>query len=314
MTVSKVDKLIRVSFLDFWPGFESKESLFWQVLNTIHPNLEIVRRNADIEIHSVFGDYQMKNGHFPRSLAVLGKQLGLIERTDFVSRSTFGYRSRKKRLRARRVWFTTERRTPPYGQFDLTLSFDPTSNVDNNIYFPFWMYRLDWGFGSKQSEISPTPVSLTQARLVDERPMSAVMFSSNLEPLRLELASLLGKHFPVARYGLAFDKPIQSKIEASRSHLFQICPENMVSPGYVTEKLIEAWVCECVPVWSGGMNDARFNSEAFIDITGLSPSDAVSKVISYSTKELREIREQPLLKALPSLESLTERFRLLVSS
>lgn len=46
-----------------------------------------------------------------------------------------------------------------------------------------------------------------------------------------------------------------NKIEYMRSYVFNICPENSNSMGYVTEKLFEAITAGCIPVYWGSYND-----------------------------------------------------------
>jgi hypothetical protein len=305
---------VRILFRDFWPGFNPNSNFFFELLRA-EDDIQVVEEidHADLEIYSVFtNNFRGKRG-FSRAINLLERGLGLVNQSDAISRNTYGYRTLAPKDNVKRVWFTGEKRFPPTDLFDLTLGFEVSSLPDRNIYFPLWMYRLDWGFGKTWNEIAPTPYELTLSREVQDRAPSLVAFSSNQDPFRVAMLNRMETKMPVVKFGLGFSNPVSSKLNASKDFLFQLCPENDVYPGYITEKLIEAWVCECVPIWRGGMTDSRFNPQAFIDVTGLSITDAVEKVMGYSKSELNEMRQQPLLNAPPSLREIQEAFRDLFS-
>lgn len=45
-----------------------------------------------------------------------------------------------------------------------------------------------------------------------------------------------------------------SKYEYLKQFKFNICPENCIEDGYVTEKLFDAFKSGCIPIWSGYKN------------------------------------------------------------
>ena len=54
-----------------------------------------------------------------------------------------------------------------------------------------------------------------------------------------------------------------------RKFRFNICPENASSKGYITEKILDAFVGGCIPIyWGGGKKEwiepEIFNQEAFL--------------------------------------------------
>ena len=45
-----------------------------------------------------------------------------------------------------------------------------------------------------------------------------------------------------------------NKIEYLRDFKFNICPENTISDGYITEKLFDSFRAGCIPIYSGDEN------------------------------------------------------------
>ena len=70
---------------------------------------------------------------------------------------------------------------------------------------------------------------------------------------------------------------------------FNICPENSRANGYITEKIFEAIISGCIPIYYGGgtpnTNEAKqsiepeiLNPEAFIFYNGNNEEEAFAKV------------------------------------
>ena len=87
--------------------------------------------------------------------------------------------------------------------------------------------------------------------------------------------------------------------------------ENDLYPGYVTEKLVEAYVSGTVPLYWGDLgNDSMINRKCFINLKDFSSlADFVDHVNSLDTEEYREIFEQPFLNNLNSVQSVFDELR-----
>ena len=51
-----------------------------------------------------------------------------------------------------------------------------------------------------------------------------------------------------------------------KRYLYAICPENTWSPGYVTEKLVDAKLAGCIPIYWGGLSNTFFDNKALINL------------------------------------------------
>lgn len=45
-----------------------------------------------------------------------------------------------------------------------------------------------------------------------------------------------------------------NKLEYLKQFKFNICPENVIEDGYITEKLFDAFKTGCIPIWNGDKN------------------------------------------------------------
>jgi hypothetical protein len=76
-----------------------------------------------------------------------------------------------------------------------------------------------------------------------------------------------------------------------------LCFENSVSPGYVTEKLIEAKVCGCVPIYYGyPLDEDKYNTSALINMFDY---DLVFNKELFTKEYRSKINDTPLLKVDP---------------
>jgi hypothetical protein len=104
----------------------------------------------------------------------------------------------------------------------------------------------------------------------------------------------------------------EDKIKIINNYKFNICFENSISPGYVTEKLLEAKLAGCIPIyWGDSAAHSDFNSNGFIDFTRMSSLQELSntvKSIYESEDRMIEIASQPMFNSPPSLDSLYDFF------
>lgn len=142
----------------------------------------------------------------------------------------------------------------------------------------------------------------------------AVFVASYLNPERSFLCNRLNQWLAVDGYGKAFDSSIKSharslftKRELLSRYQFSLCPENSICPGYITEKIPEAYVSGCVPItYVDPTVSVDFNPNAIINL-----HDFLSQGIAEGVQNVLEnprprIFENALLRArLPSEELIS---------
>ena len=74
--------------------------------------------------------------------------------------------------------------------------------------------------------------------------------------------------------------------------------ENDLYPGYVTEKIFDAWLNKTIPIWRGLDSEEYLNREAFVDVTSLSfPSIfSIMQEIASSSDIYDSYVSSPILK------------------
>ena len=201
------------------------------------------------------------------------------------------------------IWYSAENIRPPLAQeFDYYLSYDLDDYGGLNAYLPLWLCRL----GPTLESAIASQESLMQPRNAgDLRQKNFCIVASNPEQIRNYFIAKLMSHASVDIFG-RLGLPIANKNLSLQNYNFNICFENDLYPGYVTEKAIESYLSGCIPVWRG-MDSAGFlNQEAIVDLTNLSIEEGIQKIIriSHDIEQMEYMRSQPILKKAVNLSKL----------
>ena len=230
-------KEITVSFNDFWEGFNQNNNEILKLIQYVSLNIgleiTIVDENSDLEIISCFGNN--KNNSY----------------------SDYGQT---------RFLYLGENVRPSFDNIDYALTFDIDSYFNRNIYTPLWILRNEIFGISTNGYIPFESASLWKKRnnILDNN--KAIYVGNNSTPFRLELFSRLEKiGIKLDSYG-SQTRPIKDKIELMKNYRYSICVENSYHPGYVTEKLIDGYISNTIPIYWGGLSNTFFNTNAFINL------------------------------------------------
>lgn len=102
----------------------------------------------------------------------------------------------------------------------------------------------------------------------EPREFASVVISNPMGSERNQFWDCLSKYGPVAsggHYRNNVGGPVSDKIGFCGKYRFCIAFENSSGRGYVTEKLVDAWMAGCVPIYWGDETVSRdFNPKAFI--------------------------------------------------
>jgi hypothetical protein len=97
-------------------------------------------------------------------------------------------------------------------------------------------------------------------------------------------------------------------MEIASKYRFVLCFENDLYPGYVTEKLPEAWATGAIPLYWGDDRSKYFNPEAFINLNNFDKYDdflQIIRKINENEQKWTSVASRPLIKKQPSLETAT---------
>ncbi len=290
-----------IRYRNFWPEFIGESSLLEYLISNSLPKF----RELDVSVSSVFTFSSLKKQIIERAKVQVG-----ISSYEYYRELALYRHSRIDHNADINIWYTGENLRPPSYGYDLSLSFDQT-DLDRkvpNVYFPYWMYNINWGQSARRDirEFYPTPAELVSPVIRDEdRSDFCCAFFNNSEPLRLSMLQTLGEVSTVDTYGGLYRRPVGKKSDVATRYVFMLTPENSYFPGYITEKVFEARSVGCIPIWWGCNESGLLNKDAFVDATGLNSTDLISVVKKiYGSKNLQEeMLSQPLLLKTPELES-----------
>jgi hypothetical protein len=278
-----------------WPGPVGEEQHFFRKLFELVTGRGVVfveseLGNVDIEIESVYGErqipslnsrlYRFLNSHMPGGI-------------DFSKRSHTPNQQPSGSGRIK-IFYTGENERPPEGRWDAYLSFDMHSYDGRNAYLPLWWMT--------SSDILVPTISPYLGR-----PITIDQMLSSRTP------NLVGREkFCVAFIGKARETRqtrAEEKFDISQKYKFVFAFENDLFPGYVTEKVPEAWATGAVPLYWGSDPANLLNQESFINLANF-------ETLEDFTEKVREVHEndelwmniasQPLLQKRPSLDQVIE--------
>jgi hypothetical protein len=209
------------------------------------------------------------------------------------------------------IWLTGENLRPPLTEkrYHHFLSFDEDEFGGMNTYFPIIYFSLN-----PYSEINYNRLGIAYSTLqllnrrkllfTKNRSRRACIISSS-SAHREAAVQTLRKYMQVDVYGKMGDIPVKEKYSVARNYEFMICFENDLYPGYVTEKLVEAYVCETVPLYWGdlGRHNEYINTRSFINLFDFSQIEEWAYTIASMTDDdYWELYSEPLLHKIPPIE------------
>jgi hypothetical protein len=217
------------------------------------------------------------------------------------------------------IFFTGENERPPQGRWDAYLSFDVHSYDGRNSYLPLWWITSSDILVPTVSPYLGRPITIDQMmkhREVDfeKREKFCVAFIGKAYPFRMQSIAALSKIGKVDVFGAIARNTKKTraieKFEIAQKYKFVFAFENDHFPGYVTEKLPEAWATGAVPLYWGADITRSMNPDAFMNAADYPTiEDFVTAVagVAKSPKEWRKIAESPLIINRPSIDGVIMR-------
>jgi len=214
-----------IAFIDFWPGFDPNNNFLLHALREVKEDVHVISpHKADILFFSVFGDSN-KHYSFYKKIAYTGENVAHSKLPDH----------------------------------DYALSFSPTN--DNNFRLPLWVWYIDWW--NKKTYTNPkhlvpkewlTPATNPYYKNVHDRRKFCATIFSNPVITRFEAIHNISEIARVdnyGKYGNKLPQGEQAKYDLLSQYKFNLCFENSLSEGYVTEKLFQAFVAGTMPIYWG---------------------------------------------------------------
>lgn len=284
-----------IDYINFWPGFDEEPNVFNEYLRN---NPEICKRLENsgitkISFQSVFPP-RVKRNRVKRTFDRF--HTPIVQETSSVDSSCL------------RIWFTGENVRPPVERdFDAFLSFDLDSFGGRNYYFPLIYLSLNPYINNSQKRLG---IEYKSQNLLEPRSMqgkkipNSICIIAGKHPIRTAVVQEFTKYFHVDVFGGLANAAVKEKYSIARNYEYMFCLENDLYPGYVTEKLVEAYVCETVPLyWGSTEGNPYLNDKSFLNLRDYKDIAAwASHVSRISEQEYIEIYKEPLLRSGPPIE------------
>jgi len=219
-------------------------------------------------------------------------------------------------------FITGENRENPEKLARKFISFRTPIN-SSEVRFPYWQWYINWqGIEISQpykrfSEIYSVPqlmepISKNYGKIskdsFEKNPPKAVLLTSHLKRHRLKLYLNCRISIGCDLYGKKYTPITKDKKELLSQYQINLCPENYVGQGYITEKIPEAFLSGCIPVTYCNPDDLilDFNHKAVVNLYGLSGFQIRKKLkeISSDFEVFSALRNEPLLLNIPDNEPL----------
>jgi hypothetical protein len=286
-----------LTYKNFWPSFQEDEEMFQRLFDD-----PLFQEIDQIELESVFH----------RKLLPIGNKAENFLKSQKWASFSFKATDNKHKLK-KSIWYTGENVRPPFpNNFDLTLSFDQDRYSGKNVYLPLFYLRLLFPTESsiRTLGVDVSKIDLTQSRESDwaDREKFACTFINNPEPTRLRAVEALSSIGQVDVYGKHSGRIVDNKFSVASGYKFSICFENSIHPGYITEKLLDAYVCGSIPIYWGDVGEnSILNRKAFFNYRDFESLESLaSHIDELPPKQLEEMSKEPLLLKRINLRTIRE--------
>lgn len=268
---------MKISFVDFWTGFDQKNNFFTNSLKSLKIKFKIVKPNkADVIFFSCFGQ---RNQEFKNS---------------------------------KKIFFLSEDFDLNNYEFDYSISHLPVNK--NNIRLPLWKMYIDW-FDVKTYNNPEYLIPLdyidnnNEFNSQPKNKFCTIVYSSEYF-FRENYINLVSEYrkvdvFGKNKYGNMLPEGEFHKIKHLSNYKFSLAMENEISTGYICEKLIHAKIAGNIPLFYGDdFAKSDFNEDCFIHITDYEESAFIEiiKEIENDKKKYNNIFKEKLFNENPSID------------
>lgn len=223
----------KIKFVNFWPDFDPENNIFVSAL----------KKNFDIEFS---------------------------EEPDYVFCSCFGIPYEYLKYDGIRIFYAGENISPDWNTIDYALGYDPMNYNDRYLRLPiYWLSEEN----VQRAQIKHWNV--TKETLKEKELFCNFICGNALgQPFRKEIFEVLQKYKYVVSAGQWMNntpdgksvKRGKEKFLLQQRCKFSIAVDSICQPGFVTEKIIDAFAAQTIPIYCGAPDiGSDFNPQAFIN-------------------------------------------------
>jgi hypothetical protein len=256
--------ILKISFSDFWGGYDPNDNFWTLTLKKLEIPYQVVDDNSDLLISSCFG-------------------------ASFLRK-----KSKKKILWCGENWFRMDTKIGDLGGrsmidiFDMVYSFD-YNNYENHYRLPLYLIDcierdvIDFNLICRNKS-----KDLLFKEFKNRKFCTFVQGNGNCK-FRNDYFLNLSNIDKVDSYGPLFNNTGQildriGKIEKTKNYKFALAFENSEYDGYVSEKLMDAFKSDILPIyWGGSKVSSEFNSNSFVDVNKLGMDKSLDLIKELNT-------------------------------
>lgn len=269
---------MKISFVDFWGGFLDNNNFFYHLMREIVEDVHLsTPENCDILFCGCYS-----NTH-----------------VNFYDKKKIHYSSE--------AWATAN-----MDVFNFSISGEKFS--ETNVRIPHWMIYIDWfnvktnlnpqyliplDYFFKKNEFSSVPKIKFASWVFNNRVTDRLNTIKNIERYkRIDLFGGAGTPIHHSEY---------EKLKVISNYKFNFCFENTIKEGYYTEKLIQAKVAGCIPIYkSHELFTDDFNEMSCLNVVNMSDEEIYEKIVSLDSdhKTFSKMNSEPLFINNPNLDTI----------
>jgi alpha(1,3/1,4) fucosyltransferase len=238
--VKRLKPKIKINFTDFWRRNFDKNNNFFTKILETKYDI-LISDNPDYLFHSCFGK-------------------------DFLNYDCV------------RIFYTGENwGKPNFNLSDYALGFDYLSLDDRYLRFPhYFLYPEDYMLAKNKHLITE--------KAIEEKVSFCNFIYSNPQPyarkLFFDLLSNYKKVDSGGRFRNNLGYRVENKLDFQRKYKFSMAFENITNEGYTTEKIVQAFAAQTIPIYWGNPSISKeFNPNSFINCHDFDSFEEVVKRI-----------------------------------
>ena len=170
-----------------------------------------------------------------------------------------------------KIFYTQENIVPDFNYADYGIGYDNIFFEDR--YFRFPIYLIPERYGKSWDLMKKKHLIENENKMLEREFCSFVVSNGNADEIRKQAFECLCTYKKVNSGGkylnnIGYEDGVLDKLDFSRKHKFSLCFENTAHRGYTTEKIVEAFAAQTIPIyWGNPEITTLFNAKAFINVS-----------------------------------------------
>ncbi len=246
-------QVLKIKFVDFWNGFHSTENYFFNLLSL---NYEVeISDTPQMLIYSCYGKEYLK-------------------------------------YNCTKLFYTAENLRPDFTGCDYAITFDYNNDI-RHFRLPLYAIYMDNETSQLQMQRNYTKEEALDI-WKSKTKFCCMVVSNGQSKKRLDFFNKLSKYKKVDSGGKVMNNvggPVKDKMEFIKDYRFVIAYENASNAGYTTEKLIEPFLTNSIPIyWGNPLVTKDFNEASFINLnTSKTEEDLIKEIIAIDNDEQKAV-------------------------